>query len=67
MATMVSYSSIKRPVFKYQPLIEPDPIRLVLLHPAADVSAELECSMEHVTLSDYNHSLIHHYTALSYV
>jgi hypothetical protein len=23
--------------------------------------------MEHVTLSDYNHSLVHHYTALSYV
>ncbi|KAN0095984.1 Heterokaryon incompatibility protein (HET) domain containing protein [Hyaloscypha variabilis] len=67
MASNPSHSSSKRPAFKYQPLIEPDGIRLVLLHPAKDVSAELECLIEHVTLSDYNQDLINHYTALSYV
>ncbi|RFU34236.1 hypothetical protein B7463_g2103, partial [Scytalidium lignicola] len=60
-------TSVKRPVFSYQPLIGQDAIRLILLHPAPTFSTELECSMEHAILSDFEHDLISHYTALSYV
>jgi hypothetical protein len=60
-------SSVKHPVFSYKPLIESDAIRLILLHPATTVSTELECSIEHITLSQYEQDLINHYTALSYV
>jgi hypothetical protein len=60
-------SSVEPPVFSYQPLTESDAIRLILLHPAPTVSTELECSIEHVTLSQYGQDLINHYTALSYV
>jgi hypothetical protein len=59
--------SVEPPVFSYQPLTESDAIRLILLHPAPTVSTELECSIEHVTLSQYGQDLINHYTALSYV
>ncbi len=62
-----SYSSYQRPPFNYRPLVEHDSIRVILLHPAEDPSAEVECTMEHVTLSEYNNNLIDHYTALSYV
>jgi hypothetical protein len=60
-------SSIKYPVFSYQPLMRQDAIRLVLLHPTPTVLAELECSIEHATLSQYKQDLTNHYTALSYV
>jgi len=60
-------TSLQRSAISYQPLEEPDAIRLVLLHPAADVSAEVECSLQHATLSQYDKDLINHYTALSYV
>ncbi|PMD20336.1 HET-domain-containing protein [Hyaloscypha hepaticicola] len=62
-----SYFSSQRPPFNYRPHVEHDSIRVILLHPAGDVSAEVECTMEHVTLSEYNKNLIDHYTALSYV
>jgi hypothetical protein len=58
--------SVKYPVFSYRPLIRQDAIGLVLLHPASTVSTELECSIEHATLSQYKQDLINHYTALSY-
>jgi hypothetical protein len=57
----------KRPFFSYQPLVGPDLIRLVLLHPALDVLADVECSIEHASLTQYDQDLINHYTALSYV
>ena len=60
-------SSVEPRVFSYQPLIKSDAIRLILLHPAPIVSTELECSIEHATLSQYGQDLINHYTALSYV
>jgi hypothetical protein len=60
-------SSVKYPVFSYQPLMRQDAIRLVLLHPTPTVLAELECSIEHATLSQYKQDLTNHYTALSYV
>ncbi|KAF8856768.1 HET-domain-containing protein, partial [Acephala macrosclerotiorum] len=53
--------------FSYQPLKESDGIRLVLIHPAPDVSAHLECSIQHATLSQYDQDLMNHYHALSYV
>jgi Heterokaryon incompatibility protein (HET) len=67
MECVPSSSSSQRPPFKYQPLVEHDGIRVILLHPAGDVAAEVECTMEHATLSEYNKNLIDHYTALSYV
>jgi Heterokaryon incompatibility protein (HET) len=66
MALEPTPSSLKRQPFAYRPLVE-NAIRLALLHPASDVSTQLECSMEHVTLSQCNQDLINNYTALSYV
>ena len=60
-------SLAKRPPFAYQPLVAPDAIRLALLHPALDISAEVECSIEHATLSHQDQELVDHYVALSYV
>lgn len=55
------------PEFVYKPLIATDEIRLLVLHPAADVSAPINYSLEHATLSQYEQDIINHYTALSYV
>jgi hypothetical protein len=57
----------KLAVFTYQPLTAPDAFRLVLLPPMSDVSAELECSIEHATLSQYRQNPVNQYAALSYV
>ncbi|CZR69412.1 uncharacterized protein PAC_19312 [Phialocephala subalpina] len=54
-------------MYGYSPLLEDDAIRVLLLYPTADVSAELKCAIEHITLSQYKKDLINHYTALSYV
>lgn len=67
---MTSASAIhaaNRLAFAYNPLVQPDNIRLILLHPSPDISAELECTTEQATLSRYAGDLIHHYIALSYV
>jgi hypothetical protein len=61
---MASPSKVK---FAYRPLVEPDAIRLVVLHPAQELSAPLQCSIEHTTLSHYDQDLAEHYIALSYV
>jgi len=54
--------------FPYQPLVEDDGIRLVLLQPpSADKSDELRCTLYHTTLSRCDDDIIDHYTALSYV
>jgi hypothetical protein len=53
--------------FEYQPMTEPDGIRLLVLHPAELASADLHCDLVHTTLSLCAFDLIDHYTALSYV
>jgi hypothetical protein len=53
-------------VFKYRPLIEKDAIRLILLEPSIRESP-IRCSIEHSTLTRFEHELRDHYTALSYV
>ncbi|KAN0108640.1 Heterokaryon incompatibility protein (HET) domain containing protein [Hyaloscypha variabilis] len=54
--------------FPYQPLVEDDSIRLVLLQPpSTDKSDELRCTLYHTTLSRCDDDIIDHYTALSYV
>jgi hypothetical protein len=62
-----SGTSTKRLIYGYRPLLEDDAIRVLLLYPATDVSAELKCAIEHITLSQYKEDLINHYVALSYV
>lgn len=59
--------STKRPTYRYEPLLEDDAIRVLHLYPNADETAELKCTVEHITLSQYKKDLINHYTALSYV
>ena len=54
-------------VFSYQPLIESDAIRLVVLQPALHDSEKVQCSLIHTTLSQCENDIFDHYTALSYV
>ncbi|EPE28606.1 hypothetical protein GLAREA_09727 [Glarea lozoyensis ATCC 20868] len=53
-------------IFNYRPLIEKDAIRLILLEPSPRDSP-ICCSIEHSTLTRFEHELRDHYTALSYV
>lgn len=53
--------------FKYRPLTEPDSFRLILLHPFSSAAPHIQCTLLHTTLSLYDHEIIDHYTALSYV
>jgi hypothetical protein len=53
--------------FTYQPLTEPDSIRLLLIQPATSHTTSIKCKLLHTTLSRCNHEIIDHYTALSYV
>src|SRR5271169_1735488 len=53
--------------FSYQPLIEPDAIRLIVLRPALQDSEKVQCSLIHTTLSRCENDIFDHYTALSYV
>lgn len=53
--------------FTYQPLTEPDSFRLLLIHPAPSHPAPITCNLVPTTLSQCNHEIIDHYTALSYV
>lgn len=52
--------------FPYQPLDEPDSIRLLQLHPASSNQAEVRCSLTKATLA-LCADIYDHYTALSYV
>jgi len=54
-------------VFSYQPLTEPDAIRLIVLQPALHDSEKVQCSLIHTTLLHYENDIFDHYTALSYV
>jgi hypothetical protein len=60
-------ASQERASFAYQPLVEPDAIRLIVLQPAQALSAPLQCNIEHTTLSKEDRELAEHYIALSYV
>lgn len=53
--------------FQYRPLLNDDGIRLIELEPNPDLNAKIECSLIHTTLNEYDHDLINHHTALSYV
>ncbi|PVH75639.1 HET-domain-containing protein, partial [Cadophora sp. DSE1049] len=53
--------------YQYRPLVENDGIRLLELEPNPDLNAEVKCSLIHTTLHEYDHDIINHYTALSYV
>lgn len=53
--------------YQYQPLLQPDSIRLINLQPSPDLEAKVRCSIIHTTLSECDHDQIDHYTALSYV
>jgi hypothetical protein len=53
--------------YQYQPLHEPDAIRLICLQPCPTLSAKVHCTILHSTLSHYENDTIEHYTALSYV
>jgi hypothetical protein len=54
--------------FEYKPLAEPDCIRLIELKPSLDHSAEVRCSLIHMSLSSSDfRDIFSHYTVLSYV
>ncbi|PVH88068.1 hypothetical protein DL98DRAFT_226057 [Cadophora sp. DSE1049] len=55
------------PPFRYEPLLGHDSIRLLLLSPSRDDSAEIQCNLTQSTLRDCKEDLIDQYTALSYV
>jgi hypothetical protein len=53
--------------FKYEPLLESDSIRLLLLQPSSNPSSHIHCTLFHTSLADFNDEIIDQYTALSYV
>ncbi|KAH7382773.1 heterokaryon incompatibility protein-domain-containing protein [Cadophora sp. MPI-SDFR-AT-0126] len=53
--------------FRYEPLSSHDSIRLLLLSPSRDNSAEIQCDLIQSTLRACKEDLIDQYTALSYV
>lgn len=53
--------------YTYQPLKYPDSIRLVVLQPAADLEATVECFLTLTTLSECEDDVVEIYSALSYV
>jgi Heterokaryon incompatibility protein (HET) len=59
-------NALARSAFPYQPLDEPDGIRLLQIHPASSSQAEIKCSLTHSIL-EICVDIYDHYTALSYV
>lgn len=53
--------------YEYAPLTKPDGMRLLLLSPADDHSAELRGSLLHTSLAECSYDILSCYTALSYV
>jgi hypothetical protein len=51
----------------YQPLHDPDAIRLLRLHPSLDRNSDVHCELFPTRLSYWKNELLEHYTALSYV
>ncbi len=60
-------NTIPQSPFEYAPLSKPDSIRLLILYPATEDSAEVHCSLIHTTIEECDYEVIDHYTALSYV
>jgi hypothetical protein len=54
-------------VYRYTRIIEPGVIRLLALQPSPDIEAPIQCSVIHGTLAEYDHDVVDHYVALSYV
>ena len=52
--------------YKYQPLLEPDSIRVLQLHPSSDLTASPQCDLIGMRLCDSDNA-DHSYTAISYV
>lgn len=65
MEALVRYNATQ--TFPYEPITEPDGIRLLILYPAKLETAEICCSLVHTSLSQYKFEVIDHFTALSYV
>jgi hypothetical protein len=53
--------------YRYSKLSEPDSIRLLLLQPASDLGAQVQCQLISTTLTECSEDLVEKYTALSYV
>ncbi|THV48674.1 hypothetical protein BGAL_0234g00140 [Botrytis galanthina] len=53
--------------YQYKPLTEHDSIRLLVLLPSADSTADIHCDLLTTTLSRVHHDVFSGYTALSYV
>lgn len=54
--------------FTYKELVEADAIRILLLQPqAVSLHDEIHCSLQHITLSEFNDDITLCYHALSYV
>lgn len=62
-----AWGDVTMPEVKYQALTATDAIRLLVLEPAQDESADLHGALLHATLGDCDYDLIEPYTALSYV
>jgi hypothetical protein len=54
-------------VYQYSRIIEPGVIRLIALQPPPDIEAPIQGSVIYGTLAEYDHDVVDHYVALSYV
>ncbi|KAH8751534.1 hypothetical protein F5882DRAFT_309709 [Hyaloscypha sp. PMI_1271] len=52
--------------YQYLPITEPDGIRLIVLRPAPDKAAPVQCPIIHTTLRHAQEEIYEYYTALSY-
>ncbi|KAE9379676.1 HET-domain-containing protein [Stipitochalara longipes BDJ] len=66
MASSSAENALGLSRYPYQPLDEPDSIRLLCLNPASSSTAEVRCDLLHTTLR-FCADIYGHYTALSYV
>jgi hypothetical protein len=60
-------SQMDNVAFRYQPLVEADSFRLLLIQPSIPDATQVECRLLNTTLSNCDRDIIDHYTALSYV
>ncbi|KAI9648736.1 hypothetical protein NHQ30_003376 [Ciborinia camelliae] len=54
-------------IYQYSPLTELDSIRLLVLQPSINITANIDCTLLSTTLTDCDNDIIGGYTALSYV
>ncbi|KAE8449722.1 hypothetical protein EG329_007497 [Mollisiaceae sp. DMI_Dod_QoI] len=70
MSAVITETSIamnEANTYQYQPLRQPDAIRLIDLQPSPDLEAKVRCGIIHTTLRECDYDMMDHYTALSYV